>query len=239
MRRRSGSCTGRGQLEDAKYSIHFHVWTQAEFLRLILDCRERFERAFDLEAAAGRRSSSWSSCASEAAPDPPPPASRAGPSAAAAARAPNRRSSPRSPSCERWRSRVRRVLSAARRGRAPVEAHGHRSPSTPRALDAPLAIEARDLEKTFRIPTHRVDSLKERIVRPFASRDVPRAAGARRRLLRRPPGRVLRHRRPQRLRQEHAAEAAGEHLPRRRRARSAWPAASPRSSSSASASTPS
>jgi ABC-2 type transport system ATP-binding protein len=36
---------------------------------------------------------------------------------------------------------------------------------------APLAIEARGLEKAFRIPTHRVDSFKERIVRPFASRD--------------------------------------------------------------------
>jgi ABC-2 type transport system ATP-binding protein len=38
--------------------------------------------------------------------------------------------------------------------------------------DAPLVIEARDLEKAFRIPTHRVDSLKERIVRPFSSSDV-------------------------------------------------------------------
>jgi ABC-type polysaccharide/polyol phosphate transport system ATPase subunit len=37
--------------------------------------------------------------------------------------------------------------------------------------DAPLAIEARGLEKTFRIPTHRVDSLKERAVRPFSTRD--------------------------------------------------------------------
>jgi ABC-type polysaccharide/polyol phosphate transport system ATPase subunit len=37
--------------------------------------------------------------------------------------------------------------------------------------DAPLAIEARGLEKSFRIPTHRVDSLKERVVRPFSSRD--------------------------------------------------------------------
>jgi ABC-2 type transport system ATP-binding protein len=36
---------------------------------------------------------------------------------------------------------------------------------------APLAIEARGLEKTFRIPTHKVDSFKERIVRPFSSRD--------------------------------------------------------------------
>jgi ABC-2 type transport system ATP-binding protein len=37
--------------------------------------------------------------------------------------------------------------------------------------DAPLAIEARGLEKAFRIPTHRVDSVKERVVRPFAARD--------------------------------------------------------------------
>ncbi len=37
--------------------------------------------------------------------------------------------------------------------------------------DAPLAIEVRDLHKAFRIPTQRVDSLKERVVRPFASRD--------------------------------------------------------------------
>jgi ABC-type polysaccharide/polyol phosphate transport system ATPase subunit len=39
------------------------------------------------------------------------------------------------------------------------------------APDGPLAIEARGLDKSFRIPTHRIDSLKERIVRPFASRD--------------------------------------------------------------------
>jgi ABC-2 type transport system ATP-binding protein len=37
--------------------------------------------------------------------------------------------------------------------------------------DAPTVIEALGLEKTFRIPTHRVDSFKERIARPFASRD--------------------------------------------------------------------
>jgi ABC-type polysaccharide/polyol phosphate transport system ATPase subunit len=36
---------------------------------------------------------------------------------------------------------------------------------------APVAIEVRDLKKHFRIPTHRVDSLKERMVRPFAARD--------------------------------------------------------------------
>jgi ABC-type polysaccharide/polyol phosphate transport system ATPase subunit len=37
--------------------------------------------------------------------------------------------------------------------------------------DAPLAIEVRDLHKSFRIPTHRIDSLKERAVRPFSPRE--------------------------------------------------------------------
>jgi ABC-2 type transport system ATP-binding protein len=37
--------------------------------------------------------------------------------------------------------------------------------------EAPLAIQVEDLHKSFRIPTHRVDSLKERAVRPFSSRD--------------------------------------------------------------------
>ncbi|MCE3267731.1 MAG: transporter related protein [Solirubrobacterales bacterium] len=32
----------------------------------------------------------------------------------------------------------------------------------------PLAIEVRGVEKTFRVPTHRIDSLKERVVHPFA-----------------------------------------------------------------------
>ena len=40
------------ELEESAYSIHMHVWTQAEFLELILDCRRRFEESFDLEAAA-------------------------------------------------------------------------------------------------------------------------------------------------------------------------------------------
>ena len=55
-------------------------------------------------------------------------------------------------------------------------------------------------------------------MRPFARASTVEAAGARRGLLRGRAGRVLRHRRPQRLGQEHAAEAAREHLPRRRRA---------------------
>lgn len=40
------------QLEAQSYSIHMHVWTQAEFLRLILTLRERNDDIFDIEAAA-------------------------------------------------------------------------------------------------------------------------------------------------------------------------------------------
>jgi ABC-type polysaccharide/polyol phosphate transport system ATPase subunit len=39
------------------------------------------------------------------------------------------------------------------------------------APDTPLAIRVEGLHKSFRIPTHKVDSLKERMVRPFSSRD--------------------------------------------------------------------
>jgi ABC-2 type transport system ATP-binding protein len=39
------------------------------------------------------------------------------------------------------------------------------------AADTPLAIQVEDLHKSFRIPTSRVDSLKERVVHPFAGRD--------------------------------------------------------------------
>jgi ABC-type polysaccharide/polyol phosphate transport system ATPase subunit len=45
------------------------------------------------------------------------------------------------------------------------------APKGPAAADAPVAIEARDLKKAFHIPTQRVDSIKERIVRPFANRE--------------------------------------------------------------------
>jgi ABC-2 type transport system ATP-binding protein len=37
----------------------------------------------------------------------------------------------------------------------------------PRTTDRPVIIEARGIEKTFRIPTHRIDSLKERATHPF------------------------------------------------------------------------
>lgn len=40
------------ELDAEDYSIHMHVWTQAEFLALILDVRARTEGAFDIEAAA-------------------------------------------------------------------------------------------------------------------------------------------------------------------------------------------
>ena len=75
-------------------------------------------------------------------------------------------------------------------------------------VDDATAIQVEGLKKSFRIPTQRVDSLKERAMHPFAAREYRELQGARRHLLRGPPGRVLRHRRPQRLRQEHAAEAA-------------------------------
>jgi ABC-2 type transport system ATP-binding protein len=41
----------------------------------------------------------------------------------------------------------------------------------PPGPDGPLAIQVEDLHKSFRIPTQRVDSFKERAVRPFAPRD--------------------------------------------------------------------
>jgi ABC-type polysaccharide/polyol phosphate transport system ATPase subunit len=47
-----------------------------------------------------------------------------------------------------------------------VEAAPARDWPSPLA-DAPVVIEARDIDKTFRIPQHRVDSLKERATHPF------------------------------------------------------------------------
>jgi ABC-2 type transport system ATP-binding protein len=44
------------------------------------------------------------------------------------------------------------------------------SPS-PAERDAPIAIQVEDLHKSFRIPTQRVDSIKERAVHPFAARE--------------------------------------------------------------------
>jgi ABC-type polysaccharide/polyol phosphate transport system ATPase subunit len=51
-----------------------------------------------------------------------------------------------------------------------TEAPADRRAPAPEPGD-PLAIQVEGLEKSFRIPTHRVDSFKERLVRPFAARD--------------------------------------------------------------------
>jgi SAM-dependent methyltransferase len=89
-------------LEDTGYSIHMHVWTQAEFLGLMLACRERFGEGFDIEATARsaieyivvlRKAGGFPAPAA-----PPPPA-------------PN----PDDPPDERWRARIRRALGSARR----------------------------------------------------------------------------------------------------------------------------
>jgi ABC-type polysaccharide/polyol phosphate transport system ATPase subunit len=45
------------------------------------------------------------------------------------------------------------------------------SPTVSPGPSSPLAIQVEDLHKSFRIPTQRVDSLKERAVHPFAPRD--------------------------------------------------------------------
>jgi ABC-type polysaccharide/polyol phosphate transport system ATPase subunit len=66
--------------------------------------------------------------------------------------------------------REKDAVTGPRRGPSPEGTTIDRRQSP--GLDAPLAVEARDLEKSFRIPTNRVDSIKERIVRPFSSRDV-------------------------------------------------------------------
>jgi ABC-2 type transport system ATP-binding protein len=41
-------------------------------------------------------------------------------------------------------------------------------PQRPRPASSPVVIEVRGIEKTFRIPEHRIDSLKERVTHPFA-----------------------------------------------------------------------
>lgn len=61
------------ELEADKYSIHMHVWTQAEFLSLILHCRERYDEAFDIEASA-RRSLEFLVVLRKQGPPPPPQA---------------------------------------------------------------------------------------------------------------------------------------------------------------------
>ena len=73
-------------------------------------------------------------------------------------------------------------------------------------------IEVRDLEKSFRIPTHRIDSFKERALHPVARSEYRELHALRRDLIRCPSRRVLRDRRAKRIGQEHAAQGAREHL---------------------------
>ena len=50
-------------------------------------------------------------------------------------------------------------------------------PSASRVADAPVVIEARDIDKTFRIPEQRIDSFKERAVHPFRAQRVSASCG--------------------------------------------------------------
>lgn len=94
-------------LEEAKYSIHMHVWTQSEFLKLILEIRERFGDAFDIEAAA-RQAIEFMVVLRKAgpAPDPAPPAAVVGHTATGAGRA---------NALALWKRRARRGVGALRR----------------------------------------------------------------------------------------------------------------------------
>jgi SAM-dependent methyltransferase len=90
------------ELEEAKYSIHMHVWTQAEFLKLILACRNRFGEAFDIEAAANRGIEFIVVLRKSGAfPDPPPP--------------PPPPPEPQMTERQRWESRAQRGWSAIRK----------------------------------------------------------------------------------------------------------------------------
>ena len=135
----------------------------------------------------------------------------------------------------RTRGCARRRCAARTRPRRPA-------PTAPadavEARERYAAIDVRDLRKVVRVPHNQAHTLKERVLHPFrrgsfderdALDDVSFEVGR---------GRVLRHRRPQRLRQEHAAEVPRRHLPRRTPARCGCAGGWRRSSSSASASTP-
>ena len=55
----------------------------------------------------------------------------------------------------------------------PLENSSIATPPVPATAEAAptVAIQVEGLHKAFRIPTHRIDSLKERVIRPFAARD--------------------------------------------------------------------
>jgi predicted SAM-dependent methyltransferase len=98
------------ELEAAGYSIHMHAWTQAEFLRLILTCRERFGDGFDIEAAVRQAIElivvlrKQGDLPAPAMPQPaPPPAVEISQAPAEVGE------------LERWRSRLQKVLSTIRK----------------------------------------------------------------------------------------------------------------------------
>lgn len=101
----------KAHLEEIDYSIHFHVWTQAEFLRLILACRERFDGGFDIEASA-RQGIEYIVVLRKRGPAPPPPPAATPPAAAVAV---NPGTPPEIGELERWRDRGRRIWAAIRR----------------------------------------------------------------------------------------------------------------------------
>jgi SAM-dependent methyltransferase len=96
------------ELEETAYSIHMHVWTQAEFLDLMLEVRRRTEDSFDIEASA-RQGIEFMVVLRKAGalpdpvapPPPPPPAAPAPP--------------PPPPRQVGIRLRMRRALRAAKR----------------------------------------------------------------------------------------------------------------------------
>ena len=167
-RSRSGPRRAR-ELEADAYSIHMHVWTQAEFLKLILHCRERFEDAFDIEAAA-RQGIEFIVVLRKA-------GRRRRPGAGPPGRAPLAAAPRRIVSKLRRRSRrlassaAFRLLFAGARARRLRICDPHRPLAARPCRATPLAIQVEGLKKAFRIPTHRVDSLKERAVHPFAARE--------------------------------------------------------------------
>ena len=110
---------------------------------------------------------------------------------------------------------------------------------TPEAPDAqmgsrPVAVEVRDLAKTFQIPLQRVDSIKERVLHPFATRATRELIALRGVSFDVHEGEFFGIVGPQRDRQEHAAEDPRQHLPRPTPGRSGWRAGWRRSSSSGS-----
>jgi SAM-dependent methyltransferase len=88
-------------LEDALDSIHMHVWTQVEFLQLILAARERCDSGFEIEASA-RQQIEFMVVLRKNGPLPPPHAIAAPDVAPEVA-----------PTARRIRSKARAVLSRA------------------------------------------------------------------------------------------------------------------------------